>query len=173
MTVLDDLRQLEAKGFIQLAQSEPEVEFIFRHALVQEAAYSSLLKSELRALHLSIGETMERLYANNIQRCAPLLADHFDKGGDERQAVKYYTLAGDVALSQFAIQEALEHYTRGLQISQQPQARLYIQRSRVLETLGRFDEALADLAAAREAAQAINDRQCEVEALIELGKTWT
>jgi tetratricopeptide (TPR) repeat protein len=53
------LDALESKGLIRLAAIDPELEYLFRHALVQDAAYESLLKQERRALHRQVGEALE------------------------------------------------------------------------------------------------------------------
>ena len=51
MTTRTELNTLEQSGLVQVAALEPELEYLFRHALVQDAAYSSLLKQDRRALH--------------------------------------------------------------------------------------------------------------------------
>ncbi len=62
MTLVSQLTTLEFAGLIRLAQVQPELEYVFRHALVQEAAYASLLRQDRRDLHRAVGETLERLY---------------------------------------------------------------------------------------------------------------
>ena len=62
MTVTTHLTTLEASGLVRLAQTQPELEYLFRHALLQDAAYGSLVRSDRRALHLAVAEAMERLY---------------------------------------------------------------------------------------------------------------
>ena len=62
------LDTLESKGLIRLAAIDPELEYLFRHALVQDAAYESLLKQERRALHRQVGEALEQLYPGAPRR---------------------------------------------------------------------------------------------------------
>ena len=56
------IETLEAKGLIRVASHRPELEYLFRHWLVQDAAYGSLLKQERRDLHRQVGEALETLY---------------------------------------------------------------------------------------------------------------
>ena len=70
------LAQLEASGLIRLEQVEPELEYSFQHGLLQEAAYGSLLKSELAEWHRAVGMALEALYPDaslraNWHRCWP------------------------------------------------------------------------------------------------------
>jgi predicted ATPase len=56
MTVISQLGRLETSGLIRLAQVEPDLEYLFRHSLVQEAAYHSLLAADQKRLHLAVGD---------------------------------------------------------------------------------------------------------------------
>ncbi len=60
MSLRAHLGKLEASGLIWLAQVEPELAYLFRHALVQDAAYVSLLKADRRILHRTVGERSDR-----------------------------------------------------------------------------------------------------------------
>ena len=53
MNLLNDLGTLESAGLIQVAKVEPDLEYLFRHSMVQDAAYASLLESDRKRLHLS------------------------------------------------------------------------------------------------------------------------
>ena len=81
------LDTLEAKGLIRLAAFNPELEYLFRHALVQDAAYESLLKQERRELHHSVGEALEDLYPDRRGELSSVLALHFEQAGDNTRAM--------------------------------------------------------------------------------------
>jgi tetratricopeptide (TPR) repeat protein len=100
------LDTLEAKGLIKLAALQPELEYLFRHALVQDAAYGSLLKQERRELHGRVGEALETLYPDRKDELAPVLAMHFEQAGDTEKAIDYFAAGAQHALRQNAIQEA-------------------------------------------------------------------
>ncbi len=100
------LDTLEAKGLIRLAAMQPELEYLFRHALVQDAAYGSLLKQERRELHGRVGEALESLYPERKEELSPVLAMHFEQAGENEKAIDYLATGAQHALRQNAIQEA-------------------------------------------------------------------
>lgn len=101
-----DLDTLTSKGLIKRAVELPELEYLFRHALVQDAAYGSLLKQERRELHGRVGEALEELYPDRTGELAPVLAMHFEQAGETEKAIDYFAASGKHALEQHAIQEA-------------------------------------------------------------------
>jgi tetratricopeptide (TPR) repeat protein len=100
------LDTLEAKGLIRLATIRPELEYLFRHALVQDAAYGSLLKQERRELHGRVGDALETLYPERKDELAPVLAMHFEQAGETEKAIDYFAAGAQHALRQNALQEA-------------------------------------------------------------------
>src|SRR4051795_6713991 len=92
------LDTLEAKGLIRLASLRPELEYLFRHALVQDAAYGSLLKQERRDLHGRVAEALEDLYPDRRDELAPVLAMHFEQAGDNGKAIDYFIAGGRHAI---------------------------------------------------------------------------
>ena len=107
---------LEAKGLIRLAALRPELEYLFRHGLVQDAAYTSLLKQERRELHGRVALALEELYPDRIGELAPVLAMHFEQAGDAERAIEYYLASARHALSQYAIQEAYAAFDRAAEL---------------------------------------------------------
>ncbi|HKZ86046.1 MAG TPA: tetratricopeptide repeat protein [Anaerolineae bacterium] len=186
-TLPDHLAQLEFSGLVRLAQALPELEYLFRHALIQDAAYRSLVKADRRTLHRIVGEALERAYADRIDEIAPLLARHFDEAGDDDRALKYFTLAGDVAARTYANAEAILHYTCALQIAKRFPARsptrlgetsstevslthLYTSLGQALELSARHAEALANYADMERLASERGDRAMELAALMARAK---
>ena len=133
------LTQLEVTGLLRLAQTHPELEFIFRHALVQDVAYESLLLADRRHLHQQVGETLERLYPDQLEELAPVLGQHFLLAESNKHALKYFILAADVAAAEYANVEAIEHYHQALKLINKDEANneqltyLYTQLGRMLE----------------------------------------
>src|SRR3954453_21797472 len=117
MTLGSQLSSLENAALVRLVETLPEIEYIFHHELIREVVYKSLLRAERRRLHRVIGESLERLHPEQGDELAPLLAQHFDLGGEAPRAVKYFTRAGDVAMHYFATVEATEHYARALHLA--------------------------------------------------------
>ena len=112
MTSEAQLDTLEAKGLIRLAAYRPELEYLFRHWLVQDAAYGSLLKQERRQLHLLVGQALESLYPDRRLELAGMLALHFEQAGDTEKAIEYLVAAGHHAQERNAIREAYSAFDR-------------------------------------------------------------
>jgi tetratricopeptide (TPR) repeat protein len=171
MPLSDHLHFLESVGLLQLADVHPEVEYLFRHALIQDAAYTSLLRTDRRRLHLAVAEILEQFYPEQLDDLAPVLGQHFDEAGDQR-ALTYLTRAGDVAARRYALDEALLHYRRALALAitqQTPSAQLaslYRSCGRVLELSGQFEEALALYADLARHGQQRGDQSLRLAALL-------
>jgi tetratricopeptide (TPR) repeat protein len=114
------LETLEAKGLIRLAVLRPELEYLFRHALVQDAAYGSLLKQERRGLHQQVGEALEALYPERSAELAAVLAMHFEQAGATDKAIAYLLAAGSYGLQRNAIAEAYAAFDRAAELLPPP-----------------------------------------------------
>src|SRR5688500_20189786 len=112
MTAKSDVGALEASGLIGLAAMEPELEYLFRHVLVQDAAYASLLKQERRELHRRIADALVELYPERRAELAGVIGMHLEEAGEARRAAPFLVEAGDHALSRFASREARALYDR-------------------------------------------------------------
>ena len=112
MTARTELSTLEASGLVQVATLEPELEYLFRHALVQDAAYSSLLKQDRRTLHRLAAETLISLYPDRTRELAGVIGMHYERAGDPAAASEYLVVAGEQALERFARKEAVGFFDR-------------------------------------------------------------
>lgn len=157
----------------RLLDEEPA--YIFKHVLLQEAAYDSLLRQDRKRLHQTVGATLERLYPEQLDELAPRLARHFEEADDDPRALSYFVLAGERAMRQHARSEAVVHFTSAIELAPRvnvPLAKLYHARGLAYEALGEYELARADQETALESAQAAGDRRAEWQALIDLGKLW-
>lgn len=139
---------LEVAGLIRRAGGEEEEEYLFRHTLLRETAYSSLLREEQKTLHGDVGEAIERVYPHTNGEYASVLAHHFLKGGQKEKAFDYLCKAGDEAARVYALAEALDHYANALELAQEGQGDLeeiqylYERRGRMLELAGEYEAAV-------------------------------
>lgn len=146
-------------------------EYAFRHVLIQEAAYESILLKKRAALHRQIGETLEELHADRIEEFAPLLANHFHAAHDPR-SLKYDLLAGEKAARLYANAEAAVHFSRALEIArrdhrdQEQITSLFIQLGHVLELAGRYEQALENYEAMQAFGREQDVRSIEFAALM-------
>ena len=113
------LSALQRAELIREAGRVPELEYIFRHDLTREAAYSSILLRERREFHRRVGEAVEELFNDRLEEQPHLLAHHFYQAGDNQKAMKYSAMAGGVAARLYAHHEATTHYTRAIELARQ------------------------------------------------------
>ena len=144
MTLIGHLNTLESAGLVRIAQLEPDLEYLFRHALVREAAYSSILSVDQKKLHLAVGEAIELLYPERLDEFAAMLSYHFGEAGDTQKALKYCTMAGESALAAYANQEAETQFCCALNlVDKSPeQAELKYLLGEALYRQSRYKEAL-------------------------------
>ncbi len=102
------LALLQTRELVRQRTDDPGRAYLFKHALTQETAYNTLLKSKRTVLHKRVGETLERLAPQSVDD----IARHFSEAGETRRAVPYLLAAGDRAIRSFAIAEALSYYSR-------------------------------------------------------------
>lgn len=178
MQLAQDLRTLEDVNLIRQVKSQPEQEFIFRHTLMQETAYHSLLRTERKDLHRRVGQALEQLFDQGQDDLAAMLAHHFDEAGESAKAVGYFELAGRNAQGRYANQEASEHFARALSIAEADGERerlpeLHRARGQICEILGDFDGSRLEHEAALETAQAAGDKKGMWQAYQDLGMLWS
>lgn len=93
-----------------------KVTYTFKHILIQETAYSSLLKSKRRELHGRTAQILEQETPDVAKRQPALLAYHYSEAEDLEKAIMYWTLAGSQSLAGFANQEAIAQSRRGIEM---------------------------------------------------------
>src|SRR5207237_5662622 len=92
----------------------PHASYLFKHALVQDAAYSTLLRGRRQELHARVAAALEEHFADLIERQPELLAHHLTAAGDTERAVDQWLKAGQYAAERLAHLEAIRHYERGI-----------------------------------------------------------
>jgi class 3 adenylate cyclase len=109
---LDQLVQAE---LIFRRGSPPEATYSFKHALVQDAAYGTLLKSRRQHLHARIARVLEEQFAEQARAQPELLAQHFSQAGLSNEALSYWQRAGQSASARSAQAEAVRHFKNALE----------------------------------------------------------
>lgn len=92
----------------------PQAVYTFKHALIQDTAYQSLLRSTRQRYHQQIAEVLENEFGNIVDAQPELLARHYSEAGQVQQAAEYWLRAGQQAIQRSANQEAIEHLKAGL-----------------------------------------------------------
>ena len=112
------LTELEQAELVYRRGEPPEAVYSFKHALVRDAAYESLLKSRRLQLHGQIARTLEKRFPDVAISEPEILARHFTEAGIIDLAINYWLAAGILALSRSANAEAVKHLRRGIELIQ-------------------------------------------------------
>jgi predicted ATPase len=114
--LLSALDQLVAAELVFRRSASPETTYSFKHALVQDAAYGTLLKSRRQQLHARIAEVLETQFPETAATQPELLAYHCAQAGLAETAVGYWCRAGEQALARSAVAEAAAQLHNGLEL---------------------------------------------------------
>ncbi len=94
----------------------PQATYLFKHALIQETAYQSLLKSTRQQFHQRIAQTLETRFPAAVETQPELVAQHYTAAGCTQQAIPYWQQAGQHASARSAHLEAISHLTTGIEL---------------------------------------------------------
>ena len=110
----EGLLVLEQSGLVYAQSGVPAASYAFKHALVQEAAYQSLLRSRRRELHLLIAKALETHFPQTARNAPELVAHHWTEAGNAERAVEGWLAAGRRASERSEYREAIGHLRKGL-----------------------------------------------------------
>ena len=110
------LHQLVAAEFLYQQGLPPQATYRFKHALIQEAAYQSLLKSTRQQYHQRAAQVLEERFPETAEAQPELLAHHYTQASLTEQAVHYWQRAGQQASDRSAYLEAISHLTTGIEL---------------------------------------------------------
>jgi class 3 adenylate cyclase/predicted ATPase len=108
------LDQLSDAGLLFCRGTAPHASYLFKHALVQDAAYSTLLRGRRQELHARVAAALEEHFVDLVERQPELLAHHLTAAGNAERAVDQWLKAGQHAAARLAHPEAIAHLERGL-----------------------------------------------------------
>jgi predicted ATPase len=171
----ETLDRIIAAGLLFRQGMPPHANYLFKHALVQDAAYGTLLREPRRALHARIVEALESQFAEIVERQPELLARHCGDAGLIEKAALLWGRAGQRSLERAAVAEAVEQLTRALsQITTLPatpvlrrerikfqvaiaSALMHVKGYAASETRGALDQARALIEEAEARGEALDD----------------
>lgn len=160
------LQTLTVEELVREWDQAPELEYMFKHALMQEAAYDLLLMRRRKGYHRQVGEVLEELYPQRLGELAPLIGRHFWLGEDWPRAAKYTMQAGVEAERAGAPREASDQYQRAYEaLNKMPAARpddivhAILSWVRTAYKLVPADVVLERLAEAEHVARALEDKR--------------
>ena len=163
----------------RLVVEESPDRFAFRHALTRQAVYGELLARERLALHRTVAEEAEQLYAEALDQHVDDLAYHFFEAGAWPKALAYARRAAERAQRLYAPRAAVEQLGRAIEAcghlpdaAPETLAALHLERGRAHDMTGDAPAAITDTRTALDFAHQAGDRRAEWQALIDLGLYW-
>jgi predicted ATPase/class 3 adenylate cyclase len=155
----------------RLERPEPDLVYLFKHALTRDVAYASLPFARRRQLHRRVGEFIRSFYADRLEEYYSTLAYHFHHSGELGYALAYTLLAGMQAQDVYANQEAMRYYQQveeylaqlPIQAHWSNAVTMYLKRSLLHRLNGDYQLAEADLNRALDLAQTYQDERAEAE----------
>jgi len=108
------LARLTDAGLLFCRGAPPHASYLFKHALVQDAAYSTLLRVKRQELHAGVAAALEKDFADLVERQPELLAHHLTAAGDAERAIRQWLKAGQHAVARSTYHEAIAHLERGI-----------------------------------------------------------
>ena len=108
------LGQLNDAGLLFCRGTAPHSSYLFKHALVQDTAYGTLLRGRRQELHARVAAVLEQNFADLVERRPELLAHHLTAAGETERAIDQWLKAGQYATARLAHLEAIRHFDRGL-----------------------------------------------------------
>jgi predicted ATPase len=108
------LEQLTGSGLVPCRGSPPRATYAWKHALVQDAAYATLLRSRRQDLHGRIARLLEERFPETVETQPEILARHYMEAGHADLAIAYWQRAGERATKRSANLEAVAHFRQGL-----------------------------------------------------------
>ena len=114
LALQDALGQLMAAELIHARGAPPKATYVFKHALVQDTAYASLLRSRRQRIHADIARALEERFADQIETAPAIIAHHYTEAGLSEPAARYWLKAAELALSRSAPLEADRYIDAGL-----------------------------------------------------------
>src|SRR6266436_5222495 len=113
-----ELRRLVEAELVYQRGVPPQAHYVFKHALIRDSAYESLLKSTRQHYHQQIAQVLEAQFPETVEHQPELLAHHFTEAGLTEKAVYYWHHAGQRAIERSAHVEAISHLRTGLALLQ-------------------------------------------------------
>jgi class 3 adenylate cyclase/tetratricopeptide (TPR) repeat protein len=110
------LHGLERLDLIRTRTLDPDLEYIFKHALTQEVVYDGLLKKERQVIHEKIATVMEELFRERLPEFYETLAYHYKQGQSYLKAVDYLMKAGEKCYERYTIEESHQYYKEAFDI---------------------------------------------------------
>jgi class 3 adenylate cyclase/tetratricopeptide (TPR) repeat protein len=163
------LERLEHLDLIKTKSIEPDLEFLFKHALTQEVAYGGLLIRERKDIHERIGHVIEQLFHGRLPEFYETLAFHYKQSQSFHKAVVYLVKSGDKSLRRYALEESHQNFRDAFEILGKKPDRSTEDNRLLIDLLnkwsfvyyyrGRYKDLLEILDEHKELAESLSDKE--------------
>jgi class 3 adenylate cyclase/tetratricopeptide (TPR) repeat protein len=163
-----NLHDLEHLDLIKTKSIQPELEYIFKHALTQEVVYNGLLKKERREIHERIAIVIEDLFKDRLAEFYETLSFHFSQGLSLNKAISYLMKSAKKNLARYSIEESNQYYKHALEILESNEKKTNAERELLIDLLiewayvlyyrGHFKEMAEILSANKKIAESLEDK---------------
>jgi class 3 adenylate cyclase/predicted ATPase len=170
------LDRLVAAGLLFRQGVPPNATYLFKHALVQDAAYGTLLRRRRQELHARVATTLEQHFTDLVDRQPEMLAHHLTGAGQAERASDQWLKAGQFAASRSAYAEAVSHFDRGLSLlpslsdAQRDRQEIKLQLAKGVSLINAKGFSSAEAAKAHARAQELSDKTGDIDS--QFGAIW-
>ena len=169
--ISDELFRVSQKELLSLHSISPELIYLFKHILIQEAAYESLPFATRVTLHDQLGQFIENKYQKALEPYINLLAYHYDHSENEPKKREYLVKAGEASQVTYANEAAIKYYERVLpMLSGREQVVIRKKLGQVMELVGRWVEAEAIYQQAIEQSEQENNPRVRADCMTAMGE---
>ena len=144
-----ELSHLERLDLIRARSLQPDLEYMFKHALTQEIVYNGLLKKQRRKIHEQIAQVMESVFKDRLAEFNETLAYHFARGLSVAKAVDYLVKSGEKSLARYAVEESHLYFKEAYEILKNNGVQLLDKNNILIELLNKWALTLYYLGAFR------------------------
>jgi len=179
--LLNILQELKNYEFILEKETYPRKHFSFKHSLIQEVAYNSLLYKTRKNLHFQVGLTIEKTFLTNLETKVEELAYHFKNSNHKEKGIFYLNKAGDKAQSLYAFKNAINYYLDSIKILESTEfekeqlarlSEIYNKLAFSQSIIGERKESETNLTKALEYCRKIRDKDNESLILMNMGNLY-
>jgi len=135
------LDNLEMTDLIRKRSLEPDLEYIFKHALTQDVVYNGILKKERQEIHEKIALVIEELFQERLNEFYETLAFHFKHGKSHRKAVDYLMKSGEKSLKRYSVEESHQYYKEAFDLLAKKEDKTKDEESLFIDLLVQWAEA--------------------------------
>ncbi len=171
------LATLEEFEFIKESKKEPEVEYSFRHPLLQEVTYKNILRKTRKRLHNRVAESVEELFAKRIEDYSDFLSYQYYLGENWEKALEYSIKSAAKAKHLNLNQQAIELFDRAIKCAEETGKKEKLinclkEKSEMLNLIGQSELALEEINRGSAIAREIENRKLEADCLFQLSNIY-